>query len=55
MTEPLGVIGFISTVMPAVALGNAVIAVPSERGALVATDLYQYSIPPTCRRASSTS
>ena len=52
MPEPLGVIGvvcpadapllgFISTVMPAVALGNAVVAVPSERGALVATDLYQ--------------
>lgn len=52
MPEPLGVIGvicpdacpllgFISTVMPAMALGNAVVAVPSERGALVATDLYQ--------------
>ena len=52
MPEPLGVIGvicpdacpllgFISTVMPAVALGNAVVAVPSEHGALAATDLYQ--------------
>jgi aldehyde dehydrogenase (NAD+) len=52
MPEPLGVIGvvcpaaapllgFISTVMPAVALGNAVVAIPSELGALAATDLYQ--------------
>jgi aldehyde dehydrogenase (NAD+) len=52
MPEPLGVIGivcpesapllgFVSTVMPAIALGNAVVAVPSERGAIVATDLYQ--------------
>ncbi|MGE5091175.1 MAG: aldehyde dehydrogenase family protein [Bacillota bacterium] len=52
MPEPLGVIGvvcpdaypllgFVSGVMPAVALGNAVVAVPSEHGALAATDLYQ--------------
>jgi aldehyde dehydrogenase (NAD+) len=45
MPEPLGVIGivcpesapllgFVSTVMPAIALGNAVVAVPSERGAI---------------------
>ncbi len=52
MPEPLGVIGvvcpearpllgFVSTVMPAIALGNAVVAIPSERGALAITDLYQ--------------
>ena len=34
-------LGFVSSVMPAVALGNAVVAVPSEHGALAATDLYQ--------------
>jgi aldehyde dehydrogenase (NAD+) len=39
--DPFPLLGFISTVMPAVALGNAVVAVPSERGALAATDLYQ--------------
>ena len=52
MPEPIGVmavispdasplLGFISTVMPAVALGNAVVAVPSGRHPLSATDLYQ--------------
>ncbi len=52
MPEPLGVIGvvcpeeapllgFLSTVLPGLALGNAVVAVPSVRGALIATDLYQ--------------
>jgi aldehyde dehydrogenase (NAD+) len=52
MPEPIGAIGivcpddapllsFVSTVMPAVGLGNRVIAVPSERWPLVATDLYQ--------------
>jgi aldehyde dehydrogenase (NAD+) len=52
MPEALGVLaivcpddapllGFVSTVMPAIALGNSVIAVPSERYPLVATDLYQ--------------
>jgi aldehyde dehydrogenase (NAD+) len=52
MPEPLGVIGvvcpeeapllsFLSTVLPAVALGNCVVAVPSERYPLLATDLYQ--------------
>jgi aldehyde dehydrogenase (NAD+) len=50
--EPLGTIGivcpdespllaFVSTVAPAIAMGNAVIAVPSERWPLAATDLYQ--------------
>ena len=52
MKEPLGVIGivapeeagllgFISTVMPAIAMGNAVVVVPSEHYALLATDFYQ--------------
>ena len=52
MPEPIGVIaivcpdeapllGFVSSVFPAVALGNTVIAVPSERLPLAATDLYQ--------------
>jgi aldehyde dehydrogenase (NAD+) len=52
MPEPLGVIGvvcpdeapllgFLSLVAPAIALGNAVVAVPSERAPLLATDLYQ--------------
>jgi len=34
-------LGFISTVAPALALGNRVIAVPSERVPLLATDFYQ--------------
>jgi aldehyde dehydrogenase (NAD+) len=52
MPEPLGVLGivcpddapllgFVSAVMPAVALGNCVVVVPSERHPLLATDLYQ--------------
>ena len=52
MPEPIGTLGilcpddqpllaFVSTVMPAVALGNRVIAVPSESWPLPATDLYQ--------------
>lgn len=52
MPEPLGVmavvcppepalLGFISSVFPAVALGNAVVAVASERWPLLATDFYQ--------------
>jgi aldehyde dehydrogenase (NAD+) len=52
MPEALGVIaivcpddapllGLISTVAPAIALGNTVIVVPSERAPLAATDLYQ--------------
>jgi aldehyde dehydrogenase (NAD+) len=52
MPEPLGVLGivcpdsapllgFLSTVLPAVALGNCVVALPSEPYPLLATDLYQ--------------
>ena len=52
MPEPLGVIGIgcperypllglVSTVAPAVAMGNAVVALPSERAPLAATDFYQ--------------
>jgi aldehyde dehydrogenase (NAD+) len=52
MPEAIGVIGvvcpdeapllgFISSVMPAIAMGNTVVAVPSERWPLLATDLYQ--------------
>ncbi|MEE8339723.1 MAG: aldehyde dehydrogenase family protein, partial [Xanthomonadales bacterium] len=52
MKEPLGVIGivapeeagllgFISTVMPAISMGNRVVVVPSRYYALLATDFYQ--------------
>ncbi len=52
MKEPLGVIGiiapeeagllgFISTVMPAIAMGNRVVVVPSQHYALLATNFYQ--------------
>ena len=52
MPEPIGVmaavcpdeaplLGFVSVVAPLVAMGNAVVAVPSERWPLLATDLYQ--------------
>jgi aldehyde dehydrogenase (NAD+) len=52
MKEPLGVIGIVapeeagllglvSTIMPAIAMGNSVVAVPSEHYALLATDFYQ--------------
>ncbi len=52
MPEPLGVLGvlcpdepallgFVSAAVPALALGNAVVAVASERWPLPATDLYQ--------------
>jgi len=52
LPEPVGVIGvvaadeapllgFISLVAPALAMGNAVVAVPSQRYPLLATDLYQ--------------
>jgi aldehyde dehydrogenase (NAD+) len=52
MPEPLGVIGiecadeapllgFVSTMAPAMAMGNRVIMLPSERWPLAATDLYQ--------------
>jgi aldehyde dehydrogenase (NAD+) len=52
MNEPVGVIGiaapeeypllgFVSVVAPAIATGNTVVAVPSERHPLAATDFYQ--------------
>ncbi|HXK09989.1 MAG TPA: aldehyde dehydrogenase family protein [Vicinamibacteria bacterium] len=52
LVEPIGVmglvapdeaplLGFVSLVAPAVAMGNTVVAVPSERHPLSATDLYQ--------------
>ena len=52
MPEPIGVLGvvcpeswpllgFVSTVLPAVAMGNTVVAVPSAGAPLAATDLYQ--------------
>ncbi|MGB3539848.1 MAG: aldehyde dehydrogenase family protein [Mesorhizobium sp.] len=52
MNEPFGVmgivcpdsaplLGFVSLVMPALAVGNRVVAVPSARHPLAATDLYQ--------------
>ena len=52
MNEPLGVIGIacptespllglLSLVLPALAMGNATVVIPSERYPLVATDLYQ--------------
>jgi aldehyde dehydrogenase (NAD+) len=52
MPEPVGVLGvvcpeawpllgFVSTVLPAVAMGNTVVAVPSTPAPLPATDLYQ--------------
>src|SRR5690606_4628678 len=52
MPEPIGVIGIVapdeapllslaSLVLPAIAMGNAVVVVPSERAPLLATDLYQ--------------
>lgn len=51
MHEPMGVIGIaapddspllglISLVAPAIAMGNSVVAIPSERASLAATDLY---------------
>jgi len=39
--EEAGLLGFISTVMPAIAMGNAVVVVPSQHYALLATDFYQ--------------
>jgi aldehyde dehydrogenase (NAD+) len=38
-SEPL--LGFISTVIPAVSMGNTVVAIPSESHPMAATDLYQ--------------
>ncbi|NND43799.1 MAG: aldehyde dehydrogenase family protein [Xanthomonadales bacterium] len=39
--EEAGLLGFVSAVMPAVAMGNRVVVVPSQRYALLATDFYQ--------------
>ncbi len=39
--EEAGFLGFISTIMPAIAMGNRVIIVPSEQTALIALDFYQ--------------
>ncbi|MDP0927421.1 aldehyde dehydrogenase family protein [Paracoccus onubensis] len=52
MNEPLGVIGiacplahpllgFVSTVLPAISMGNSVVTVPSQAHPLAATDFYQ--------------
>src|SRR5256885_2035753 len=52
MPEPIGVLGvvapedwpllgFVSTVLPPLAMGNTVVAVPCSRAPLAATDLYQ--------------
>src|SRR3546814_542379 len=52
MNEPIGVVGvvcpeeapllaFVSLVAPLIAMGNRVVAVPSERHPLAATDFYQ--------------
>jgi len=34
-------LGFLSTVLPAIAMGNTVVVVPSSGAPLIATDLYQ--------------
>ncbi|NQY63472.1 MAG: aldehyde dehydrogenase family protein [Alteromonadaceae bacterium] len=39
--EEAGFLGMISTIMPAIAMGNRVIFVPSSQTALLATDFYQ--------------
>lgn len=39
--EEAGLLGLVSTVMPAIAMGNTVVVVPSEHYALLATDFYQ--------------
>ncbi|MEJ8566594.1 aldehyde dehydrogenase family protein [Elongatibacter sediminis] len=39
--EEAGLLGFVSTVMPAIAMGNTTVVVPSEHYALLATDFYQ--------------
>jgi aldehyde dehydrogenase (NAD+) len=52
MPEPIGVVGvvapegwpllgFISTVLPPIAMGNTVVAIPSTHAPLIATDFYQ--------------
>ena len=65
MPEPIGVFGvvcpdeapllaFVSAIAPAIALGNTVVAVPSERWPLMATDLYQLRYFRCTWQASST-
>jgi len=39
--ERMPLLGFISTVIPPVAMGNTVVAIPSQSAPLLATDLYQ--------------
>jgi aldehyde dehydrogenase (NAD+) len=39
--EEAGLLGLISTIMPAIAMGNRVVVVPSQQYALLATDFYQ--------------
>lgn len=39
--DVLGLLGFVSTVAPAIAMGNRVVVVPSAAQALAATDFYQ--------------
>jgi aldehyde dehydrogenase (NAD+) len=39
--EPWPLLGFVSTVLPAIAMGNTVVAIPSTRAPLIATDFYQ--------------
>ncbi len=39
--EEAGLLGFVSTVMPAICMGNRVVVVPSQHYALLATDFYQ--------------
>ena len=52
MNEPIGTVGvicpyeapllgFLSLVMPVIAMGNTVVAVPSESYPLIAADIYQ--------------
>lgn len=45
-------LGFLSVVMPAISTGNTVIAIPSEKYPLIASDLYQFSKPAISRMAS---
>ncbi len=44
-------LGLLSLVLPAIAVGNTVVAVPSERYPLIIGDLYQVSTPATCPAA----
>lgn len=39
--EEAGLLGLVSTIMPAIAMGNRVVVVPSRQYALLATDFYQ--------------